>query len=415
MDSNKQKHEEQTNNEYKFVKETIIDKKAVLRKELLRLVTNFFLIITVCIITCVIFIRLTKDSREDGTDIVTSDSLTSSSENMNSESGESTDGLTPEEINKLKYINGIVSFTGLVKGETEEEKTLRDEKTGELINENTRKFIGAIISKEPQLIAITSAENVENIGTIYADFMGKTGVEVKVSYIDKDLNIAYLALKRSVISYTELEEITLFNIAKNDEPAVGKEIKCCVMIKGVGLSVIDGTVISKGEEEIVVDTVLKKYLIDVGISGISEGFIFDNDGNLIAIVDIDNIENHNIKVLDISSIKTRVSSAAIRESVINLGVKGQKVTAQIEDLVGKDLPDGLYVTHVEVDSPAYKAGIMVGDIIYRVNTYSVDELNDIRYVIDSLKSGDEISVFLYRNMGTKYNTYKLPVVLGVKK
>jgi C-terminal processing protease CtpA/Prc len=150
------------------------------------------------------------------------------------------------------------------------------------------------------------------------------------------------------------------------------------------------------------------------MSGVSEGFLFDDAGRLTAITVIDKEEDSKIQVLDLSNIKSRILGAAELELVISYGIKGQKVTADIEELVGKNLPDGMYVTYVEVDSPAYRAGIMVGDIIYRINTYTISDLYDVRIVIDSKKVGDVISTHLYRNMGTKYNTYTLPVELSHK-
>ena len=427
MDSKKQKNIEETSNEYKFVRETIIDRKTRIKREFFRLVTNFFFIIVVCVATCIIFVQLSMQQENDNVD--------ESSTMYEVESGiddvvqETTTGeLTQEEIENRKYISGIVSFTGLIKEEEpvemlsdRENKTTGETvrlvstgKTDEMISENTRKFIGAIIAKSPYLVAITSANNVENLGVIYADINGRKGLTVEVIYIDNELGIAYLSINKNLISYSELEKISLLNIAKNAEPIVGKKIKFCGMIQGAGMSVIDGKILSNGEEEIIIDTVLRKYLVDISMSGVSEGFLFDDSGSLTAITAIDKEEDSKIKVLDLSNIKSRILSAAELELVISFGIKGQKVTADIEELVGKNLPDGMYVTYVEVDSPAYRAGIMVGDIIYRINTYTISDLNDVRIVIDSKKVGDVISTYLFRNMGTKYNTYTLSVELSHK-
>ena len=126
-------------------------------------------------------------------------------------------------------------------------------------------------------------------------------------------------------------------------------------------------------------------------------------------------EAGKMNVIDLNGFKTELYSVINRGYATRLGIIGQKVTMEIENLVGEELPDGMYVTEVKMDSPAYKAGIMVGDIIYKINTTSVENLTDIRKYLDSKQKGDVVTVYLYRNMGTRYNTYTIPVELDERK
>ncbi|MEJ5257788.1 MAG: SUMF1/EgtB/PvdO family nonheme iron enzyme [Fervidobacterium sp.] len=59
--------------------------------------------------------------------------------------------------------------------------------------------------------------------------------------------------------------------------------------------------------------------------------------------------------------------------------------------------DGLYVAYVEIDSPAYAAGIKVGDVIVSVEKKNVKNADDVLKIISGKKMGDIISVSVDRN------------------
>ena len=71
----------------------------------------------------------------------------------------------------------------------------------------------------------------------------------------------------------------------------------------------------------------------------------------------------------------------------------------------------MYVTDVKEDSPAYEAGIMVGDIIYKINTSNIESLRDIRKLIDGQEAASEVDVYFYRRLGNRFNTYNTTVTL----
>lgn len=63
-------------------------------------------------------------------------------------------------------------------------------------------------------------------------------------------------------------------------------------------------------------------------------------------------------------------------------------------------PSGALVTNVIIDSPAYEAGVLPGDIIMSINEKNAKNKGDVIYSIGELFPGDTFSVLLSRN-GTK--------------
>lgn len=89
-----------------------------------------------------------------------------------------------------------------------------------------------------------------------------------------------------------------------------------------------------------------------------------------------------------------------------IGIGGRNVTSQMAKAY--EMKEGIYVVSMSPDSPAYLAGIQIGDIIVEVDgkeVKTVDELNDIK---NKHSVGDKLVLKVYRN-----NSYvDVPLILG---
>ena len=89
-----------------------------------------------------------------------------------------------------------------------------------------------------------------------------------------------------------------------------------------------------------------------------------------------------------------------------IGIAGRVVTEQ--DAQAYNLKVGVYVSSMTADSPAYMAGVKIGDIIVECEgkkVTTVDEINDVK---NKKKPGDQMKIKVYRQ-----GTYKeITIVLG---
>lgn len=65
------------------------------------------------------------------------------------------------------------------------------------------------------------------------------------------------------------------------------------------------------------------------------------------------------------------------------------------------LPNGLYVTQVASDSQAGKNGLVVGDIITKLDDWVIQDDLALSLYAKSIKKGEEVTLTLYRN-GSEY-------------
>lgn len=78
-----------------------------------------------------------------------------------------------------------------------------------------------------------------------------------------------------------------------------------------------------------------------------------------------------------------------------LGVRYQAISKRAA--VMNDVPQGMYVVEVVAGSPAEEAGISVDDIITKIDGRAVNEDTPLSDVISKKKTGDKISLEIWRN------------------
>jgi S1-C subfamily serine protease len=125
-------------------------------------------------------------------------------------------------------------------------------------------------------------------------------------------------------------------------------------------------------------------------------FVFDINGYLLGIADsesgvTDDEEEH---IIGISSLKPLIEKMSTAVPVAYLGIKCTNITKDIAEKF--HFPEGIYVTEVELDSPAYKAGIQAGDIIYGIGDEEVMAVQTLSEKILSLNKDDTIKVKIKR-------------------
>lgn len=109
-----------------------------------------------------------------------------------------------------------------------------------------------------------------------------------------------------------------------------------------------------------------------------------------------------------SSVINRVSRQLIRDGVSLKGYIGVEVnplpaTEQQIRSLGLSSRRGALVSEVDVNGPAYQAGIRVGDIVLTINRVVAEDDHAFRYMISTLEEGDNIRLSLVRN-GSYFST-----------
>lgn len=147
----------------------------------------------------------------------------------------------------------------------------------------------------------------------------------------------------------------------------------------------------------------------------SSGVILNAKGQIIGILaksSMNESEGGLITALGISGIRTLIEQMTNEEIKTYMGIYGDTVTQMMTEEMG--IPAGIYVTEVEVDSPALAAGVMSGDVIVRMNDVDVSDTSEYMTALRKVSPGDEMTMVVKRNYGASYKTVTIVVTVQQK-
>ena len=94
-----------------------------------------------------------------------------------------------------------------------------------------------------------------------------------------------------------------------------------------------------------------------------------------------------------------------------LGIEPLDITAAMARQLGLDISGGILAGKVISDSPAEKAGILQGDVIYEIDSRDVETSAELRLVLADEEPGDRIRITLFRDREREVIHVKLGSVL----
>lgn len=153
---------------------------------------------------------------------------------------------------------------------------------------------------------------------------------------------------------------------------------------------------------------------DAGINpGNSGGPLINPDGLIIGInsVKITSAEGIGFAVpINIVKpiIEKYMKNEKFEEASLGIFAYDKEIIPYIDENV--DVQKGIYVAQISLDSPAYKTGLKVGDIITKIDDLELNKMCDLRCYIYTKAPGDEVNLTIYRNK----KELQLKVKLGTK-
>ena len=251
---------------------------------------------------------------------------------------------------------------------------------------------GFILSEDGYIL--TNAHVVSDSSQIRVMLTDKREMRAKLVGLDKRTDVALLKIDASGLPTVK--------IGATDTLKVGEWVAAIGAPFGFENTVTAGIVSAKGRslpDESYVPFIQTDVAINPGNSG---GPLFNLRGEVIGInsqiysrsggfmgisfaIPIDLA----MKVADQLKAKGKVSRG-------QLGVHIQEVSKDLAQSFGLDRPRGALVVRVEPQGPAGKAGLLVGDIILRVNGQQVENSRDLPRMVGDLPPGATIKLGIWR-------------------
>ncbi len=159
---------------------------------------------------------------------------------------------------------------------------------------------------------------------------------------------------------------------------------------------------------------------DIAVAQSGTGVLIDQSGKVIGLIrqglfgeNGSEYPEVTANALGISDLKSEMELMLNGKNVPYAGIRGVTVTKDVAE--EQAIPEGLYVTEVESDSPAMASGIQNGDVIQEVNGETVTGISSFENVMLDCAVGDLVKVQGKRRGSSGYVDTEFTLNIGIKK
>lgn len=259
--------------------------------------------------------------------------------------------------------------------------------------ENKGQSCGMIIGDNGlELLILTKYSMVQVCDGIKITFVDDTMAGGTLKKYDVTTDFAVISVNLSDISEATKARIVKADLGNSKRLDAGMPVLAVGMADGNQDSLCTGILTSVHNKQSVVDGEYSILMTDMHRNAASDGVLINLDGEVVGILQ-QRYQSANMQAVlsayGISDVKSLLEHLSNNQDIVYLGIKGISVTAEQQK---KDVPEGVYVTEVEMDSPAMKGGIHAGDIIQAINGQKVAAMSELSDVLLRLSNKQNITL-----------------------
>jgi len=281
---------------------------------------------------------------------------------------------------------------------------------------------GVIFDKDDKyLYILTNNHVVEDAKSLSIKFVDDEVVDGEVKGTAAYSDLAVVSVKLSDLKDSTKKEVKTATLGTSADVKVGEMVMAIGNALGYGQSLTVGYVSATDREVSIEDVTLNLIQTDAAINpGNSGGALINLKGEVIGI----NSAKYSDKdvegtgyAIPMDTAKPLAEQLKDSEPVSDedrgyLGIYYKPVDDQTHQYY--NIPYGLYVSQVDEKGGAAKAGIVQGDVITKVDGYSVQSANSINSIIQSKRKGDKVKVTIKRYDNGEYVEKEIEVTLAEK-
>lgn len=278
--------------------------------------------------------------------------------------------------------------------------------------ERTASFYGLVLQKKnDKLYILTQYDEMNEEYTYSVVLEDDTNVPATLVGVDNVTGLAVMTADISGVSRKVADGISVAKIGSSDNIRIGDMVVAIGNPMGSIRSVGYGVVCSEPRVEYLQDRKLDVYNTAMQSVEHGNGAIMDTDGKVIGIITHKfGRESSLCSFIGISDIKAMLEKLMNGTACAGIGIVPMDIGSNyFED---KDIDCGIYVSDMYADTTAMSAGIVVGDIITRIDGQKVKNVEEYMHILSGHKPGDTIYVSIYCDYASKNKTKNVEVTLS---
>lgn len=276
----------------------------------------------------------------------------------------------------------VVSIQSTKKGDWAADTEYVDRVSGVIVADNGR-----------ELLVAADNDICENATEWIATTADRQEYAITLKKQDKNRGLAVFSIAKNTISSSTSDIVKVATLGNSNGCRQGQSVIALGEIFGDKDDISYGIISSKSEEVDFDDGRCGVISTDIPLSEKGSGILVNLDGAVLGLIR-DEIQGEDgdvvAKALAISNLKTALEKLVNGESVPYFGANGLAVNSEISQ--EQSIPEGVYITRVQTDSPAMMAGIQNGDVIQELDEVKVTGIASFDKAVEQCKAGDIVKV-----------------------
>ena len=274
---------------------------------------------------------------------------------------------------------------------------------------------GIIIANSGQeLLILTERKVIAGASSVYVTFVNDTSVEASIKKYDGNTGITVLSVPVDEIDNDTMNLISVAVLGNSLAITQGTLALAVGSPLGTNYSILTGNITSSAYSISTIDANYDIFTTDIVGSKNGSGALINLNGEVIGIVTqgySSEGDQNTLTAISISKLKPLIEMLSNNKDIPYIGLEITTVTNTIAK--ENDIPKGVYIKDVKMDSPAMAAGLQSGDVITEIDGEAVISVDGYQTKLLSLTPGDVANVTIQRQGNDGYTEIKCPVTVSV--
>lgn len=283
--------------------------------------------------------------------------------------------------------------------------------------ENRDQGSGIIIANNSQeLLILTEKKIIVSAQELYVTFIDGVTVPATMKQYDGNTGIAILSVALSEIEEETMKLVSIAVLGNSLAVPQGTLAIAVGSPMGVNFSILTGNITSNTNTISTIDANYKIFTTDIVASESGSGALINTKGEVIGLVMQDYSrqgDENTLTAVSISDLKALIEKLSNGKEVAYLGLGISTVTSDIEK--SYDIPRGVYIKEVKMDSPAMAAGLQSGDVIVEMDGVAITDEAAYEHKLLQLKPEDKVSIVIKRQGVNGYVSIRCDVEVSKLK
>lgn len=248
-----------------------------------------------------------------------------------------------------------------------------------------------------ELLILTEHKVVQTAEKIHVTFIDEVSVEASLKKYDGNTGIAILAVNLGLLEENTRNRISYAALGNSLGVSQGNIAIAIGSPLGTNYSIGTGNITSVGNVIQTADATYTVFTTDIVGSSNSSGVLLNLEGDVIGLVMQDysgNGDSNTLTAISISELKKLIEMLSNGRDIPYLGLKVVTVTDKIA--AEYEIPQGVFIKEVLLDSPAWEAGLQNGDVIVEIDGAAVDSIEAYEEKLLSVEPGTSMEVVVNR-------------------